>query len=993
MVSQMKIIRVLFVEDSSADVELLIRHIKKGGFTLQYDITYSLDELTSLINTNQYDICICDFKLPGFSGIDAVKKIEELQQDIPVILASGTIPDEQAIDAVLAGAKDYVLKDNLRRLIPAMQRELEALEQRREKRKSDRLLAAVFNSSTGVRISNKDRIIIKVNKAYCEMMGYTSEELIGSSIDDIIPRERREQDRIEYAKFIKNFLENGVDTPDTKKDVRKDGTYIDVLVRSNVFVENDEIYVVSTLQDVSEVFKYKTLFEESGRIAKLGGWERDVATGKEVWTKQIYEIYEVSEDTFDPATESDDRFHTDESLELMKKSMKAAEEEGIPFDIEVEIVDALGNKKWCRGTGNPIFEKDKVVKLIGSFQDITERKSKELELQRNEEKYKFLFDQSPNSMIIFEVKSDRIIDANTAAISMYGYSKEEFKELAAVDLRPEREVEKYLKISEQGDHDSEEIRSFRGGFHKRKNGEEFIVDVYTRTTVINDKKANIVVINDITEKYDYEQDLIKTNNILNALIDNAPIGLVAVDAEGSVEELWNPKAEEIFGWKRDEVLGKRLPYVPNNKLDEFEENLRKGLVTKRSFITEIERVRKNGEKIYLREFVTPLKNSAGDVSKILMLTEDVTEKKKVELALVGSEQKYRNLVEASHDLVWRIDIEGNFNFINNASSSILGYSPSEMIGNSFIPYINPSKAEETLGVHESVIKGDVFESFPLEMVTADGELRHLSATAYPIVNDNGIITGCSGTATDITYLKNYQSQLEESLAEKEILIKEIHHRVKNNLAVISGLFALQAMHVDKDDDETLTILQESQSRIKSIAAIHEKLYQNHVFSSIEIKSYLTDFVLEISETYDRNDKQIDIEVHGDEVSLNVNQAVPFGILANELIVNAYKYAFKGKDEGEIKVSLNISGDELIFSVADNGVGLAENFDINKLNSLGMTLIRTLAEQLNASFEWNTKRGEGVTFKVIFVPDTLIKATWIKNKPENRVVSRLSKNKV
>ncbi|XWN37775.1 MAG: PAS domain S-box protein [Balneola sp.] len=989
----MKIIRVLFVEDSSADVELLIRHIKKGGFTLQYDITYSLDELTSLINRNQYDICICDFKLPGFSGIDAVKRIEEFQQDIPVILASGTIPDEQAIDAVLAGAKDYVLKDNLRRLIPAMQRELEALEQRREKRKSDRLLAAVFNSSTGVRISNKDRIIIKVNKAYCEMMGYTSEELVGSNIDDIIPKERREQDRIEYDNFIKNFLENGVDTPGTKKDVRKDGTYIDVMVRSNVFVENEEIFVVSTLQDVSEVFKYKTLFEESGRIAKLGGWERDVATGKEVWTKQIYEIYEVSEDTFDPATESDDRFHTDESLELMKKSMKAAEEEGIPFDIEVEIVDALGNRKWCRGTGNPIFEKDKVVKLIGSFQDITERKSRELELQRNEEKYKFLFDQSPNSMIIFEVKSDRIIDANTAAISMYGYSKEEFKELAAVDLRPEREVEKYLKISEQGDHDSEEIRSFRGGFHKRKNGEEFIVDVYTRTTVINDKKANIVVINDITEKYDYEQDLIKTNNILNALIDNAPIGLVAVDAEGSVEELWNPKAEEIFGWKRDEVLGKRLPYVPNNKLDEFEENLRKGLVTKRSFITEIERVRKNGEKIYLREFVTPLKNSAGDVSKILMLTEDVTEKKKVELALVGSEQKYRNLVEASHDLVWRIDIEGNFNFINNASSSILGYSPSEMIGNSFIPYINPSKAEETLGVHESVIKGDVFESFPLEMVTADGELRHLSATAYPIVNDNGIITGCSGTATDITYLKNYQSQLEESLAEKEILIKEIHHRVKNNLAVISGLFALQAMHVDKDDDETLTILQESQSRIKSIAAIHEKLYQNHVFSSIEIKSYLTDFVLEISETYDRNDKQIDIEVHGDEVSLNVNQAVPFGILANELIVNAYKYAFKGKDEGEIKVSLNISGDELIFSVADNGVGLAENFDINKLNSLGMTLIRTLAEQLNASFEWNTKRGEGVTFKVIFVPDTLIKATWIKNKPENRVVSRLSKNKV
>ncbi|GEM_PF-681244 len=988
----MKMIRVLFIEDSSHDAELLIRHIKKGGFELKYDVTDSLEEMVLLIAKNQYDICICDFKLPGFSGIDAVKRIRGLEQDIPVILASGTIPDEQAIDAVLAGAKDYVLKDNLRRLIPAMQRELEALEQRRDKRKSDRLLAAVFNSSTGVRISNRDRIIIKVNNAYCEMMGYSAEELIGTSIDNIIPKDRREQDRREYEEFIRNFLENGVDTPNTKKDVRKDGTYIDVLVRSNVFADNDEIFVVSTLQDVSEVFKYKTLFEESGRIAKLGGWERDVATGKEVWTKQIYDIYEVSEDNFDPAEESDERFHTKESLELMKRSMKAAEEKGIPFDIEVEIIDAKGNKKWCRGTGNPIFEKDKVVKLIGSFQDITERKSRELELKRNEEKYKFLFDHSPNSMIIFEVDSDKIIDANSVAIQMYGYTKEEFKELAAVDLRPEREVDKYLKISDQGEHDSEEIRSFRGGFHKRKNGEEFIVDVYTRTTVINDKKANIVVINDITEKYNYEQDLIKTNNILNALIENAPIGLVATDDQGNVKELWNPMAEEIFGWKREEVLGKSLPYVPNNKMDEFGENLRRGIVSKQSFITEIERVRKNGEKIYLREFVTPLKDSEGNVSKLLMLTEDVTEKKKVELALVSSEQKYRNLVEASHDLVWRIDIERNFNFINNASSSILGYSPSEMIGNSFVSYINPPKAEEVVKIHDSVIEGDIFESFPLEMLTAEGELRHLTATAYPIIDDSGTIIGCSGTATDITHLKNYQSQLEESLAEKEILIKEIHHRVKNNLAVISGLFALQAMHVNEEDTETLTILQESQSRIKSIAAIHEKLYQNHIFSSIEIKSYLTDFVSEIAETYERSDKNIEIEVLGDEVSLNVNQAVPFGILANELIVNAYKYAFVGKDHGKINISLNVVREELIFSVADNGVGLAEDFDINELNSLGMTLIRTLAEQLNATFDWDTKKGEGVNFKISFIPDKLIKSTWIKNKPENRFVSRLDKRK-
>lgn len=987
----MKEISVLFIEDSPLDAELLIRHIKKSKFELTYNVTDSLKEVELLIAKQQYDLVICDYKLPGFSGLEAIKRIKELGEDIPVILASGTIPDEQAVDAILAGAKDYVLKDNLKRLIPAIHREISALEERRERRKSDLLLDAVFNSSMGVRVSNRNRIIVKVNNAYCEMMGYEEEELIGLSIDHLIPKERRDQDRKEYEQFIKDYLEKGVDNTDSKRDIRKDGTSIDVLVRSNVFVENNEVFVVSTLQNVSEVFKYKTLFEESGRIAKLGGWERDLVTGKEVWTKQIYEIYEVTEDTFDPATESDDRFHTKESLFLMKKSMKAAVEKGIPFDIEVEIVDAKGNKKWCRGTGNPVIEDSKVVKLIGSFQDITERKARELERKRNEEKYKFLFDHSPNPMLIFEIKSDKIVDTNLAAEKLYGYSKEEFKALKAEDLRPVDKVEKYHEIRKKRDSNlnSKEIRSFYSVSHQKKSGASFMVDIYSRTTNINGSLSNIVIVNDITEKYNYEQDLLKANSLLEALISNSPIGLVTVNHDGKIEELWNPKAEEIFGWKRENVLGKQLPYVQQSKFNEFQKNLKLGFEGKQSFITEIERVKKNGETVYLKEFVTPLFDDEGNVQKLMLLIEDITEKKKVEYALVGSEQKYRNLVEASHDLVWRIDPDGNFNFINNASESILGYAPVELIGKPFMPYINPSKAGDTIEIHKNVLDGDVYESFPLEMVNSDGELRHLSATAYPIIDDSGEIVGCSGTATDITHIKTYQSQLEDSLAEKEILIKEIHHRVKNNLAVISGLFELQSMHVE--DVETLTILQESQSRIKSIATIHEKLYQNHVFSSIEIKNYLEDIILDIADTYQRYGKEIEINIDGDEISLNVNQAVPFGILANELIINAYKYAFKKQVKGEITLMLESIDNTLKFSVKDNGIGLPEDFDIDKLTSLGMTLVRTLASQLEAKFDWNSKPSEGTIFTVTFTPSVVTKSTWVQKKPDKFEPTRPRKN--
>lgn len=988
----MRKFRLLFIEDSPLDAELLIRHIKKADFDPEYEIVDSLPEIERLLNERKFDLVICDFKLPGFSGIDALNKMLEYGEDLPVIFVSGAIPDEKAIDAVLAGAKDYVLKDNLRRLIPALHRELDALEQRREKRKSDALLEAVFDSPIGVRISNRDRKIIKVNKSYCDMMGYKENEVLGSNIDEIIPEDQREQDQKNYKKFIDEYLEKGVDTPITKIDVRKDGTYIDVLVSSKVFEDNGEVLVISTVQDVSEVFKYKTLFEESGHIAKLGGWERDVASGKEVWTQQIYEIYGVSEDSFDPEVDDDTRFHTPKSVDLLDSSIKDAIEHGTPFDIEVQIIDAHGNKKWCRGTGNPIYENDKVVKLIGSFQDITERKNRELEIKRNEEKYKFLFEHSPNPMLILELNTDKIIDTNLAAETLYGYSKEEFKLFKAEDLRPKEHVWKYKKIAQERDLDpySNEIRTFSSVQHKKKNKDSLVVDIYSRAAKINGTLANIVVVNDVTEKYRYEQQLLSTNNLLTALITNAPIGLVSVNEKGEVEELWNPRAEEIFGWKREEILGKRLPYVQKSKLSEFERNLQLGLKSRLPFITEIERIKKNGEIIFLKEFVTPLLDDKGAVKKLMLLIEDITDKKKIENALISSEEKYRNLVEASYDLVWRIDINGSFNFINSASKSILGYLPNELIGKSFISFVNPEMVEELIEIHQNIIGGDTYESFPLEMVTSKGELRHLSAMAYPMINENGDIVGCSGTATDITHLTRYQSQLEDSLAEKEILIKEIHHRVKNNLAVISGLFVLQSIHVN--DEETLSILQESQSRIKSIASIHEKLYQNDVFSSIEMKSYLGDLVLDIADTYQRNDKDIKITVTGDECSLTVNQAVPFGILANELIINAYKYAFENRSKGKIKVNLKVDKNEkLIFSVSDDGIGLPSNFDVAKLTSLGMTLVKTLANQLEANLDWKTVPEKGTTFRILFIPATITTGTWIQKKPDRILTARPNKN--
>lgn len=982
----MKYLRVLFVEDNPNDVELLIRHIKKANFEIEYDIATSLEEISDLTDKYRYDICICDYKLPGFSGIDAVKQIDEMEKDIPVILVSGTIPDEQAIDALLSGAKDYVLKDNLQRLLPAIERELDALTQRREKRKGDRLLKAIFDGPIGVRISDKDGTIIKVNNAYCEILGYSEEELLGKNLSLVTPIESKEEAEEAYNALI----EDGESTLSQIKEVKKDGAFVDILVNYSVEKTEDEVLVISTIQDVSDLLMNKSFLEQTSKSAGVGGWEYHIETDVVKMSPKIFEIFEMDDRTDKNAEQLISIYHEDDR-QIIRDALVDCITNKVPKSLPLRINGLKGTKKYVRLTFDPFVVNDVTIKLYGSLKDVTEEKLLELEIEQREQRYRFLFDNNPNPlMIVDDSGSETIIDVNHAATELYGYTKEEFVSMTTFDLRPTEDHEMFQNIvSSLSEKEKKGVKSIRTN-HLKKNGELIIVDVHWKRISLGGERSRLILLIDITEKAMFEQELIKTNSLLKTLIDSAPIGVVTVNTEGIVDKVWNAEAENIFGWTNEEADGNFLPYALRDKKTEAQSNLRKVAETGRTELITIERETKKGKEIVLREYLTPIVGKDGKVEKIMLLIEDITSTIKVERALVDSEQKYRNLVEASHDLVWRIDVEKNFNFINNASSSILGYAPSELIGKSFINYVNPPKAEELAAIHQKVIEGEVFESFPVEMVTSKGEIRHLSGTAYPILDDNGNIIGCSGTASDITYLKNYQSQLEESLAEKEILIKEIHHRVKNNLAVISGLFALQAMYVDKEDSETLTILQESQSRIKSIAAIHEKLYQNHVFSSIEIKSYLTDVVSEIAETYERSDKNIKIEVLGDEVSLNVNQAVPFGILANELIVNAYKYAFEEKDSGKIDVSLSVVGEELIFCVADNGIGLAEGFDITKLNSLGMTLIQTLAEQLEADFDWDTKKGEGVNFKISFVPDKLIKSTWIKNKPEDVVVSRLSK---
>lgn len=212
-------------------------------------------------------------------------------------------------------------------------------------------------------------------------------------------------------------------------------------------------------------------------------------------------------------------------------------------------------------------------------------------------------------------------------------------------------------------------------------------------------------------------------------------------------------------------------------------------------------------------------------------------------------------------------------------------------------------------------------------------------------------------------VREQTQSLEESLSEKEVLIKEIHHRVKNNLAVISGLLELQLQTIE--DEEARHVLGESQLRIHSIAKIHEKLYQNENLSSIPFDQYIRD-LLEVIEMSVAHENPVDLSLQVEPVQLNVTQAIPCGLIMNELVTNAYEHAFdKSMESPRIEIQFVRQASDILFEVADNGLGLPEDFDLDHLSSLGLSLVDTLTQQLEGTLNIEARKTGGTRFRITF----------------------------
>jgi len=300
-------------------------------------------------------------------------------------------------------------------------------------------------------------------------------------------------------------------------------------------------------------------------------------------------------------------------------------------------------------------------------------------------------------------------------------------------------------------------------------------------------------------------------------------------------------------------------------------------------------------------------------------------------------------------------------YANDTYLQMTGYSKEEVIGKTPRILQGPETDRTELDKLRTAIEKGIPGRAELINYKKNGEKFWTSISIFPVMDEQGNCTNWIGIKRDITEIKSREEQLRSALEEKETLIHEIHHRVKNNLAVMSGVIQLQALQEENEEvsNKFLTV----STRIQAMASIHEGLYKSNDFSRMEIEERLKELIYQIREIL-KIETEIDFDFQVDKVLMNINQAVPFSMIINEVVSNIFKHAFKGLRSGRIAVQLRKDNNRLYLMIQDNGAGLPKDFNSTGGTTLGLKVIDTLAKQLNGEYQFD-RLDNGTAFRLQF----------------------------
>lgn len=599
------------------------------------------------------------------------------------------------------------------------------------------------------------------------------------------------------------------------------------------------------------------------------------------------------------------------------------------------------------------------------IRDITERKKAEKSLQESQNKLKIAMDLAKLVHWEYDVKAD-LFHFDDQFYSLYGTTTDQ---VGGAEMSSE-EYSKRFVDPDWADVVAVETKKaiitddpdFRGYVEHpiiRADGEKRYIVV--RFGVIKDENGQTIrtygANQDITERVEAEKSIKDQAELLNL----ASEAIFVHDLDNKIL-FWNDGAAKMYGWSRKEAIGKTTHDLLQTEFEESLEDIIAHVMDEGYWNGELVHFTRDGAEVIVDSSWTLKRDEDGHPLSILRINTDITERVKAEENLRMSEIKYHTLYSsmsegvAIHKVIYddnQIPADYEIVDVNPAFEKILGLDRKEFLG---------KKASEAYGTGEAPYL-DIYSEVAKTGNSTQFETYFKSSDTYFSISVFSPYPGFFATVfEDISERKKAEDDIKASLKQKELLLQEIHHRVKNNLQIISSLLNLQESYVD--DEEAIDVLQESQNRVLSMAMIHEMLYDSEDLSTINFHGYIQNLVYDLFNSYGVKGNILELNLNVDEIYLNIETAVPCGLIISELVSNCLKYAFPGDESGNLSIDFHLQNyDEFELIIADDGVGLSGNIDFENTDSLGLRLVSSLVNQLDGSIELD--RSQGTKFIIKF----------------------------
>lgn len=426
----------------------------------------------------------------------------------------------------------------------------------------------------------------------------------------------------------------------------------------------------------------------------------------------------------------------------------------------------------------------------------------------------------------------------------------------------------------------------------------------------------------------------------------------------------SPAWERILGYSSEELVGHSgFEFIHPDDIPNMEQ-VQKTILEQQAVSTAIYRIyRKDGQVVWLETTIHTIRDpQTEEIIEVHLSSRDITERKQVEEALRQSEDRFRRLTENASDMIYRMSLpDGNYEYVSPASTEIFGYTPEEFLNSPLLikEIIHPDWHDYFKEQWDLLLNGEFSPSYEYQIVHGkSGETRWLNQRNVLVQNKEGLTIAIEGIVTDITERKIADEKIKNLLLEKELILKEVHHRVKNNMNVMGSLLRLQSN--TQVTPETKVVLQDAAGRLNSMMVLYEKLYHSENFGKLSLKEYVPSLIEEIVSIFPRSVK---IESHIEDILIDVKLLSSLGIILNELITNSMKHAFNNSDSGLITVSASKKVNMVTVMYGDNGFGLPKSVTFENSTGFGMHLIGILVQQINGTIRID--RNNGARFIIEF----------------------------